>query len=197
MKILVAGGTGLVGRTLVATLKGRAGADVHVLSRQWGAGVDSILWDPSRRVLGDVSGYDAVINLSGENIGSGRWSAAKRAEVLDSRVRGASLLAAGLAAAKAKPAVLIQASGVGYYGAGGSAHDEVLTEAAPLGAGFLAEVAAATEAATAPAAAAGIRVVHARLAPVLTAEGGMLGQMLPPFRLYAGGPVGPASQWMS
>jgi len=202
-RILVSGATGLVGRALVAYLSAgghtvvrlvRAGRDA---APDPGVPTESVTWDPAGGAAASASafsGFDAVVHLAGENIAAGRWTAAKKARIRDSRVGGARALAEALARATKPPRTLVAASAIGYYGNRG---DENLIEASPRGRGFLAEVCEAWEAAGAPARAAGIRVVHLRIGVVLSPLGGALAQMLPPFRLGAGGMIGDGHQWMS
>src|SRR5205823_13413290 len=128
---------------------------------------------------GALEGVDAVVHLAGVGIGDRRWSDAHKRAVLDSRVQGTTLLARTLASLAAKPAVLVSASAIGYYGDRG---DEVLTEEAGPGSGFLTDVCQQWERATAPAEDAGVRVAHVRTGLVLTRAGGALKQMLLPFR---------------
>jgi uncharacterized protein (TIGR01777 family) len=154
-------------------------------------------WNPDGGRLdpADLEGVDAVVHLAGENIAA-RWTAACKQRILDSRVRGTRLLSETLARLRRPPAVLVSMSAVGIYGDRG---DEVLTEASPPGptTDFLVRVAAAWEAATAPANAAGIRVAIPRLGTVLDANGGALARMLRPFRLGLGGRIAGGEQWMS
>jgi uncharacterized protein (TIGR01777 family) len=164
-----------------------------------------IFWDPpSGRIdISALEGFDAVVHLAGENVGSGegwlaatgRWTERKKFDILESRRRGTSLLAGSLAALQRRPRVLVSASGVGYYGLG--CGERALGEGAPRGRGFLAEVAGVWEGATARAAEAGVRVVNLRFGVVLAASGGALAKMAPPFWLGLGGPVGSGQQWMS
>jgi uncharacterized protein (TIGR01777 family) len=139
---------------------------------------------------------DAVVHLAGESLGDERWTADQKARILASRVRGTELVAETMARGASKPAALLSASAVGYYGDRG---EELLTEASapPPPGNFLADVCAAWEAATAAAGAAGIRTVHLRLGMVLSADGGALAGMLPPFREGLGGPVGSGRQYVS
>ncbi|HSA92494.1 MAG TPA: TIGR01777 family oxidoreductase, partial [Terriglobales bacterium] len=135
-----------------------------------------------------------VLHLAGETI-TGRWSAAKKQRILESRAQGTQTLATALAQCQRKPRVLVSASAIGFYGDRG---DEVLREESPSGSsGFLPEVARAWEEATRPAAEAGIRVVNLRIGVVLSPRGGALKQMLPPFKLGLGGRLGSGGQYMS
>lgn len=135
-------------------------------------------------------GLDAVVHLAGENIGAGRWTAARKAAIRDSRAEGTRRIAGD----PNLPKVLVCASAVGFYGDRGG---ELLTEESAPGAGFLPEVCRAWEAAADPARARGIRVVHLRFGIVLSAKGGALAKMLLPFRMGAGGRIGPGRQWWS
>lgn len=157
-------------------------------------GGEQISWDPSKPIAPDaLSGFDAVIHLAGETI-VGRWTAAKKARIHDSRVVGTNNLARALAQAKDKPQVFVCSSAIGYYGNRG---DEVLNEASARGAGFLPEVCHEWEAATQAAAGAGIRTVQMRTGIVLSPKGGALGKMLTPFKMGVGGRIGDGQQWMS
>lgn len=167
MKIAVAGGTGFIGRALVARLRER-GDDVDVLRR------------------GEVASADVVVNLAGENIGR-RWTSERKRKILDSRVNTTNALV------DAHPRTLINASAVGFYGPRG---DEILDESAGSGSGFLAEVTREWEAA-AHRADSFARVVIFRFGVVLGREGGALKEMLLPFQLGVGGPIGSGTQWMS
>jgi hypothetical protein len=153
-----------------------------------------ISWDPAKPISPEaVSGFDAVIHLAGEDI-VGRWSAAKKAKIRDSRVVGTRNLAEALGRAKNRPQVLVCSSAIGYYGDRG---DEVLNERSAPGTGFLAEVCREWEAATQPAAEAGIRTVQIRTGIVLSPKGGALATMLTPFKMGIGGRIGSGRQWMS
>jgi uncharacterized protein (TIGR01777 family) len=133
--------------------------------------------------------------LVGENIAAGRWTAERKRHILQSRIDSARLLAEFFAqAGQKKPKVLISASAVGIYGDRG---EEELRESSSTGTGFLAEVGRAWEEATAPAVAAGIRVVNARFGTVLSRDGGALAKMLPPFKIGLGGILGNGKQWLS
>ena len=194
MKILVTGATGLVGGAVVPFLAG-GGHEIARLGRS-APGAGGIRWDPDAGVLEAraLEGFDGVIHLAGENIATGRWNAAKKRRIKESRVRGTRLLAETLAGLERPPRVLVSASAVGFYGDRG---DEELTESSPAGSGFLSEVCREWEEATKPAEAKGIRVVHARLGVVLSRDGGALAKMLTPFRLGAGGIVGNGRQYIS
>ncbi|HEX9779773.1 MAG TPA: TIGR01777 family oxidoreductase [bacterium] len=195
MHVLVSGSSGLIGSALRRSLL----QDGHRVTRLVRAaprpGDDAVLWDPSGAAdPAGLSGADAVVHLAGEHIASGRWTAAKRARIRHSRVDGTRVLAETLARADARPGALICASAVGFYGDRG---EEVLREDSPPGSGFLPEVCRAWEAAAAPAAKAGIRVVHLRFGMVLSPSGGALAMMLPVFRLGLGGRLGGGRQYQS
>lgn len=196
MQVVVSGSTGLVGRALCEELL-KSGHTVRPLVRDTSsAPAGSIPWDPARGQLDGAAldGVDAVVHLAGENIAAGRWNAARKARIRDSRVAGTQLLAERLAGLSQRPGVLVSASAIGFYGDRG---DAVVTDDTPAGQGFLAEVCQAWEAAAVPAADAGIRVVHPRIGMVLSARGGALSKMLPPFRMGMGGPIGRGAMWMS
>jgi uncharacterized protein (TIGR01777 family) len=191
-RILISGASGPVGAALVPFLEER-GCRITRLTRG-PAGDGQISWDPSQPIAPEaVSGFDAVIHLAGESIAE-RWTAAKKAKIVNSRKLGTGNLARAVAQAKEKPRVFVSASAVGYYGDRG---DEVLREDSPSGKGFAAEICREWEAATAPATQAGIRTVQMRIGMVLSPKGGGLAQMLPPFRMGVGGNIGNGRQWTS
>jgi uncharacterized protein (TIGR01777 family) len=193
MKILISGSTGLVGSALIPFLT-TGGHEVVRLVRSQPREIGSeFRWDPDAGQLDPAAfdGVDAVVHLAGENI-SGRWTAAKKARILESRVKGTRTVAEALAGLDEPPKVLVSSSAVGYYGDRG---DEVLTEESSSGSLFLSEVCRQWEAATEPVATKGIRVVNLRTAPVLTPAGGPLAQLLTPFRLGLGGVVGSGRQY--
>jgi uncharacterized protein (TIGR01777 family) len=192
--IAITGSHGLIGTALVASLT----ADGHRVRRvvRSGAGPDDIGWDLDAGTIDRASleGLDAVVHLGGEGIGDKRWNDEHKRKVIESRRVGTTLLAEALAGLSLKPRVLVSGSAVGYYG---DRADEILTEASGAGDIFLSEVCVAWEAATAPAAAAGIRVAHIRTGIVLAPAGGALGPMLKLFRLGIGGRLGSGRQWWS
>ena len=192
-RVLVTGASGLIGSALVPSLIER-GCRVTRLVRGPVSGEGQLSWNPASRLAPEsVSGFDAVLHLAGESV-VGRWSGAKKARIRDSRVIVTRHLAQSLAEAKDRPRVLIAASAVGYYGDRG---DQMLDEDSEAGSGFLAEVCREWEAATQPAANAGIRTVPIRIGMVLSSKGGALQKMLPPFRMGAGGKIGSGRQWIS
>jgi uncharacterized protein (TIGR01777 family) len=166
------------------------------LVRRPSADPAEVSWDPSAGTVdaAGLEGLDAVVHLAGENIASGRWTAARKERIRASRVGGTKLLCDTLAGLEAPPAVVVAASAIGVYGDRG---DEVLDETSPPGTGFFPEVGQAWEAATSSAERAGIRVVQLRIGVVLSGRGGALSRMLPPFRLGLGGRLGSGTQFMS
>ena len=194
MHVLVTGATGLVGSALIPFLTTEGHRVTRLVRSQAGEGM--VRWDPEAGILNgaDVEGLDAVVHLAGENIAGGRWTAAQKARIRDSRVRGTELLCETLARLDQPPKVLVCASAIGYYGDRG---EEALTEADAPGEGFLPEVCRAWEGATEPAARKGIRVVNLRFGVVLSARGGALAKMLLPFRMGVGGVLGSGRQYMS
>jgi uncharacterized protein len=196
LKIVVSGSTGLVGSSLVPFLTSGGHRVTRLVRRSPRAG--EIQWDPGAGRLdpAGLEGVDAVVHLAGENLAA-RWSATRKQAIRDSRVGGTRLLAQALSQLARPPRVLVSTSAVGIYGNRG---DEVLTESSATPAArpdFLVEVAREWEAATEPARAAGIRVVMLRLGLVLSPAGGVLGRMLPAFRMGVGGRLGSGRQWMS
>src|SRR5579863_63778 len=193
VKVLVSGASGLIGSAVVPALRSR-GYEVTRLVRGGASGKGDIAWDTSRPLAPEsVSGFDAVVHLAGESI-VGRWTDAKKKRVRESRAQGTRNLAEALAATPQRPRVFISASAIGFYGDRG---EETLREESSSGSGFLPEVCREWEAAAEPAATAGIRTAQMRFGVVLSASGGALGKMLPPFRMGVGGIVGGGRQWMS
>jgi uncharacterized protein len=191
--ILVSGVSGPIGSALLPSLKAQ-GYRITRLVRAGAASTDQIAWDPAKPISPDaVSGFDAVIHLAGESI-MGRWTESKKKAIRDSRTVATRNLAQALAQTKSKPQVFICSSAIGYYGNRG---DELLNEGSTPGAGFLADVCREWEAATQPAANAGIRSAQIRTGVVLSAKGGAVGQMVTPFKLGVGGRIGAGRQWMS
>ena len=184
----------MIGSALVPALRAD-GHEVLRLVRRKARAADEIPWDPAAGSLDPVAltGVDAVVNLSGANIGK-RWTEARKREIRDSRVQATALLATTIAKLDPTPSVLVSAGGVGIYGDRG---DEILTEESDVATDFLASVLVEKEAAAAPARAAGIRVVDFRQGIVLSTDGGALARMLPFFKLGVGGRVGTGRQWWS
>jgi uncharacterized protein len=192
-KVLISGSSGLIGGALVSALRA-SGHDVKRLVRGKITAPDQVSWNPAEPLAPEsVSGFDAVIHLAGESI-VGRWTEAKRQRIVDSRVPATRHLATALSQAQQRPRVFLCASAIGYYG---DRSDEVLREDSPSGDGFTAELCRQWEAAAQSVASAAVRNVQIRTGIVLSAEGGALGKMLPPFRMGLGGNVGNGRQWMS
>ncbi len=198
MRVLITGGTGLIGSHLRRELAA-GGHEVVVLTRDPSAagalppGVRAVGWDAKTATgWGHLVAGAAIVHLAGENIGAGRWTAARKRRIYDSRVRSGEAVLAAVEQAEEKPRVLLQASGVGCYGDGGARE---LDEGSPLGSGFLAEVCRDWEAVTADVEALGVRRAVLRTAMVLAREGGALPRLALPFRLFAGGTVGGADAW--
>ena len=194
MRILVAGASGMVGRALVPFLRTQGHTVVRLVRRE-PMEVGEIFWNPA---VGEIdaeklSGVDAVINLAGENVGAGRWTARRREAILRSRIDATKTLVA-MARLERKPAVWVNASAVGFYGERG---DEALTETSEIGHGFLPEVCLIWETHAEGAARAGIRTVLLRFGVVLSPTGGALAKLLPVFRVGLGGRVGSGKQWIS
>ncbi|MBI4442191.1 MAG: TIGR01777 family protein [Acidobacteria bacterium] len=203
MKIVITGSSGLIGTALIASLNETGHRVTRLVRSQPRAQAGEAHWDPAAGELDATAleGQDAIVNLAGETIAE-RWTAANKARIRDSRIQGTRLLCDAMARLKQRPstgsglrpAVLVNASAIGYYGDRGA---ERLTEDSSPGTGFLADVCRQWEAATAAAAKAGVRVVCLRTGVVLSARGGALAKMLPPFRLGLGGRIGSGKQFMS
>jgi uncharacterized protein len=197
MKIIIAGGTGFLGRPLAHALAAER-HDVVVLSRAPShsrSGVRFVPWAPdgsAGALGGEIDGAGAVVNLAGEPIAAKRWSADQKRRILDSRVNATRSLVEAIRRAADPPAVLVSGSAVGYYGPLG---DQIAPEETPAGSDFLARVAVQWEAEARRAASDRTRVVCLRTGLVLERDGGALPKMLAPFRLFAGGPVGSGRQY--
>jgi uncharacterized protein (TIGR01777 family) len=197
VEVLVTGATGFIGSTLIPDLVNAGHRPiVAVRGRTVPAGIDGIAWDPDAGTIDTpaVEGMGAVVHLAGAGIADRRWTDARKQLILESRTKGTELLVSTLTRLDRKPAVLVSGSAVGYYGDRGA---EVLTEASPPGNDFTAQACQQWEAATAPAAEAGIRVVTVRSGIVLGSQGGMLGRVALPFRLGLGGRIGTGRQYLS
>ncbi len=199
MNIVLAGGTGFIGKSLVDELV-RRNHRIVLLTRRASAqkknsSVTPVEWDGKTqgKWTAFVDGSDAVINLCGESVAAKRWDPEQKKRILSSRVDPAKALAESILSAKKKPAVYIQASGSGYYGDRGP---EILTETAGPGNDFLAETCVQWEGAAAGKLPNETRIVFARFGAVLEKDGGAIRKMLPPFRFFLGGPLGSGNQWM-
>lgn len=193
MHVVIAGGTGFLGRALTASLV-HDGHRVSVLSRHPRSGSTDLAWTPDGEVgpwVEALAGVDTIVNLAGEGIADKRWTPERKAALISSRLKATTSLAKAVSALPSPPRVFVSASGVGYYGPRG---DERITEAATPGQDFLGELAARWEHATLPAMGR-TRVVLLRTGLVMGREGA-LAQMLPPFKLGVGGRLGSGRQWM-
>jgi len=198
MKILVTGATGLIGRQLCKSLKGE-GHSVIALSRApekaEGLAADEILkWDsmsgpPPSESLSQV---EAIVHLAGEPVADHKWTDEQKNRIRASRVTSTRNIIAGIRDASPRPAVLVSASAVGFYGDRG---DETLDENSSAGRGFLSEVCQEWEREAAAATELEVRAAIVRIGVVLSPEGGALKKMLTPFKLFAGGPLASGRQW--
>lgn len=203
-RVLIAGGSGLIGRALVDDLAGN-GYEVVVLSRNpdrvsgLPAGARAAEWDADTTDgwKNEVDGALAIVNLAGESVASGRWTEERKRRILDSRLDATGAVVSACRAVEQSggrpPSVLLQGSAVGYYGPGG---DRVLTEESPEGQDFLADVAVRWEAASEPVEGLGVRRVLLRTGVVLSSSGGVLEKMALPFKFFVGGKVGGGDQWV-
>lgn len=193
MKVLITGANGLVGSALALFLVAK-GHEVVRLSRSQGDGC--VQWDPDQEKIDEsaLAGVNAVVHLAGANVAGGRWSAARKREILESRVCPTRFLVDVLGRMPDPPSVLVSASASGFYGETG---DREADEDAPPGEGFLANVCQQWEAEANRASEFGVRVINLRTGVVLTSKGGALARLLPVFRVGLGGPAGNGRQWMS
>jgi uncharacterized protein len=197
MRVAITGSSGLIGTALADQLRLR-GTDVVRLVRRPPATRDEVRWDPAAPDGGlrwaTVGTVDAVVHLSGAPVAGGRWTPARKQVLRSSRIGSTAALVRAMLAADAPPPTLLAGSAIGWYGDTG---DRTVDENDPAGSGFLATLVRDWEAAAAPAAAAGLRVVHLRSGVVLSRSGGMLRPLLPPFRLGLGARIGAGSQYLS
>ena len=201
MRVLITGGTGLIGRALAGKLLA-SGHEVVILSRRpekaSGLPLDVRVaeWDGrSASGWGSLAdGAGAIVNLAGENIAGGRWTEERKSRILESRLNAGRAVVQVVEQASVQPEVVIQASAVGYYGSLG---DDKVTEESPPGRDFLAQVAVAWEDSTTSVEALEVRRVVTRSGVVLSREGGALPRMMLPFKLFLGGPLGTGKQWLS
>jgi len=200
MKVAITGATGFVGRRLVERLQ-EQGHQPLILTRNPAAAqrafptLEIIAYTPTESGSWQqaIAGCDAVVNLAGEPIAESRWTPKHKQEILNSRQLGTQKIVEAIAQANPKPAVLVNASAIGYYGTSETA---TFDETSPAGNDFLAEVCQAWEAEAKKVKNAGVRLVILRLGIVL-GNGGALAKMIPPFKLFAGGPLGTGRQWFS
>jgi hypothetical protein len=195
MNILLSGASGLIGQALIPVLTS-GGHRVTCLVRFKPRGGESLVyWNPAGGEIDapKLEGFAAVVHLAGEPI-TGKWNAARKRAIRESRVKGTRLLCETMARLSNRPRVLVAASASGYYGDRG---DEVLREESKAGSSFLSQVCQEWEAATKPAAERGIRVVNLRFGFVLSRAGGGLAKMLSAFKMGVGGRLGSGKQYMS
>jgi uncharacterized protein (TIGR01777 family) len=198
-RVIIAGGTGLIGRALSREL---ASGDYEVVvltrraARQAEGGITYAQWDAvsSRGWLELADGAHAIVNLAGYSIASGRWSHAVKLKILDSRLGAGRAVSEAIELSKIKPSVVVQASAIGWYGEGG---DEPLDESAPAGDTFLADVTSQWEGTTAATEKLGVRRAVIRTSLVLDREAEFVRRVSLPFRYYIGGPQGSGRQWVS
>jgi len=197
MRVAITGASGLIGSALTAALAAD-GQEVTRLVRRPPQRPGEVRWDPHRAdagiAVGALDGVDAVVNLSGAPIAGGRWTATRKQVLRASRIQSTTALVSALARAQRPPSVLLSGSAVGWYGATG---DREVDESAPSGTGFLADLARDWEAAAEPARQSGLRVATLRSGIVLSRRGGMLGPLLPAFRLGLGARIGDGGQYIS
>jgi uncharacterized protein (TIGR01777 family) len=193
MKILISGASGLVGSALAPFLTTQ-GHEVVRLGRSARDGC--VQWDPAAGTIDEsaLAGVDAVVHLAGANVGSGRWTASRKKEILESRVVPTRFLVDVCGRMPKPPSVFVSASASGFYGNTG---EREIDEDEPAGTGFLADVCRQWEAEAMRAADFGMRAICLRTGVVLTPKGGALAKLLPVFRVGLGGPAGNGRQWMS
>lgn len=193
--IAVTGSTGAVGRALCAFLSTGGHRVLRLVRGGSTHGPDEVRWNPTGEWdASKLEGIDAVVHLAGANIAEGRWTAARKKVILESRELGTRNLSDAIARLNRPPSVMVCASGVGFYG---NLQEGLVDESAPNGSGFLAQVTQAWESALQPVESRGIRVVRMRIGIVLNARTGVLGSMRLPFLFGAGGRVGSGRQGMS
>jgi uncharacterized protein (TIGR01777 family) len=200
MRLIIAGGSGLLGRALVTRLS-TDGHDVVVLTRGAGSSagrVRQVAWTADGSIgpwAREIDGADVVINLAGAGIADKRWTPGRRAQLRSSRIESTRSLVSAVDAAAKRPSVFVQGSAIGYYGS--SLSDRTHDESSPAGTDFLAHLAVEWEAAARPIGETGCRLVVVRSGIVLSRDGGALPPMARPFRFFVGGPVGSGRQYMS
>lgn len=200
MRVLITGGTGLIGSALVRSLR-ESSCEVTVLTRSPGRhqalaqnDVRLVNWNgETAEGWGHlVSQMDAIVNLAGEGIADGRWTTDRKERIRESRIKAGQAIVSAIRDAETVPKVLIQSSAVGYYGPGA---DQVMSEDSTPGTDFLAQVCSSWEDSTAEVESMGVRRVVIRTGVVLSSQGGALPRMTLPFKLFAGGPLGSGNQY--
>ncbi len=195
MKVAISGASGLVGQALASSLA-QDGIDVLRLVRGKPALAGEASWNPAEGLLNPdlLEGCEAVVNLAGESVAGGTWSAQRKRRIIESRIQSTRTLCAAMARMKKSPEVMVSASAIGHYGNRG---DVWVDESSALGQGFLAGVCRDWEAEAQEVQKIGVRVVRLRIGLVLSLQGGALSTMLPPFKLGLGGALGDGQQYMS
>src|SRR3990172_1833478 len=197
MNIILTGGTGLIGNAIARELSGR-GHSIVLLSRSGKESdnpqIRTVQWDAENQGPWTemIPSADAIINLAGESVGAGRWTKKQKQRIFQSRVNATNTLVRAIGAVTKKPAVLINASAVGYYG---HVDEGDVIESNPPGKDFLAETTVAWETAARKAEQHGVRVVMIRTGFVIAANAPAFRKMSLPFKLFAGGPFGSGNQW--
>jgi hypothetical protein len=196
LKILISGASGLLGSTLIPFLRTGGHTVLQLVRRSPKKENGEIRWDPAngRLDLDDTDEIDAVIHLSGENIGEGHWSSEKKKRIIDSRVQSTRLIAETISKMKNPAKVFLCASAIGYYGDRGNSE---VDESDAVGNDFISEVCRIWEESTDAAVNAGIRTAFLRIGIVLSPQGGALGKLLLPFTLGIGGKISTGRQYMS
>jgi uncharacterized protein (TIGR01777 family) len=201
MRIVITGATGFIGRALCRAL--HKDYELVALSRNPDKAAISLFglaaairWDAKTpdSFQQEIDGALAVINLAGENIGSGLWTKSKKTAILRSRLNAAKAIVAAIEHVQKKPALFVHTSALGYYG---NRNDEILSEVSSPGTGFLADVCQKTERTIQPVESLGIRLAIVRLGVVLGPGGGLISRLLTPFRLFLGCRLGTAKQWLA
>lgn len=197
MRVFLTGASGLLGSQVCKRLHAR-GDEVTALSRRAHSsepgGVEWVEGDPAVEGAwcGAIDGCDAVIHLAGESIAGGRWTQARKAKLVNSRVASTRLIANTITSSTSAPQTFVTASATGYYGSRG---EELLSESSEPGDDFLAHLCRDWETAALESSSESLRVTCIRFGVVMSAQGGALASMLPPFRLGLGGPLGPRDRW--
>jgi uncharacterized protein len=196
MRVLISGGTGMIGSALTDSLRADGAVVNHLVRRKEKTSPGDVSWNPTTATV-DVpamEGYDAVVHLSGASVAHGRWTTSRKSVLRSSRVDTTRVLVDSLARLKQKPSVFICASATGYYGSRG---DEILMETSGNGSDLLGLICRAWEGEASRAVTSGIRTVITRFGIILSSKGGALPAMAAPFKLGLGGRLGSGKQWMS